>query len=128
MHETSSHDATPLVWEIVVTRPIVMLLEEDISFLRWQVQGFSGEEKLAEALTGCDLVIIPAGMPRKPGMSRDDLFKVNASIVQVCHTMAVKRLHKCCCMSSLGVWCRCGHSHSCLEENSHAQLYLSWSS
>lgn len=45
-------------------------------------KGFSGEEKLAEALTGCDLVIIPAGMPRKPGMSRDDLFKVNASIVQ----------------------------------------------
>lgn len=47
------------------------------------MQGFSGEEKLAEALTGCDLVIIPAGMPRKPGMSRDDLFKVNASIIQV---------------------------------------------
>ena len=39
---------------------------------------------LGEALTGCNLVIIPAGMPRKPGMSRDDLFKVNASIVQVC--------------------------------------------
>ena len=38
---------------------------------------------LGEALTGCNLVIIPAGMPRKPGMSRDDLFKVNASIVQV---------------------------------------------
>ena len=27
-------------------------------------------------LTGCDLVLIPAGMPRKPGMTRDDLFKV----------------------------------------------------
>lgn len=27
-------------------------------------------------------MIIPAGMPRKPGMSRDDLFKFNASIVQ----------------------------------------------
>jgi len=29
----------------------------------------------------CDLVVIPAGVPRKPGMTRDDLFKINASIV-----------------------------------------------
>jgi malate dehydrogenase len=47
------------------------------------MQGYAGDEQLGEALKGCDLVVIPAGMPRKPGMSRDDLFKVNASIVQV---------------------------------------------
>merc|ERR1711879_896290 len=35
-----------------------------------------------DALTGCDLVLIPAGMPRKPGMTRDDLFKVNANIAK----------------------------------------------
>ena len=35
---------------------------------------------LEECLTGCNLVLVPAGMPRKPGMSRDDLFKVNAEI------------------------------------------------
>merc|ERR1712139_201084 len=35
-----------------------------------------------EALTGCSLVLIPAGMPRKPGMTRDDLFKVNADIAK----------------------------------------------
>merc|ERR1712087_728059 len=35
-----------------------------------------------EALTGCDLVIIPAGMPRKPGQTRDDLFKINADIAK----------------------------------------------
>lgn len=29
-----------------------------------------------------DLVIIPAGVPRKPGMTRDDLFNINAGIVQ----------------------------------------------
>lgn len=29
-----------------------------------------------------DLVIIPAGVPRKPGMTRDDLFKINAGIVK----------------------------------------------
>lgn len=31
---------------------------------------------------GMDLVIIPAGVPRKPGMTRDDLFKINAGIVK----------------------------------------------
>jgi len=34
------------------------------------------------AFTGCDVVIIPAGIPRKPGMTRDDLFKINAGIVR----------------------------------------------
>lgn len=28
------------------------------------------------------MVIIPAGVPRKPGMTRDDLFNTNASIVR----------------------------------------------
>jgi len=28
------------------------------------------------------LVLVPAGMPRKPGMTRDDLFKVNADIAK----------------------------------------------
>jgi len=37
---------------------------------------------LAEALTGADVVVIPAGLPRKPGMTRDDLFNTNASIVK----------------------------------------------
>jgi len=33
-------------------------------------------------LAGCNLVLVPAGMPRKPGQTRDDLFKVNAGIAQ----------------------------------------------
>ncbi|KAF4595075.1 malate dehydrogenase [Ophiocordyceps camponoti-floridani] len=37
---------------------------------------------LADCLKGSDLVLIPAGVPRKPGMSRDDLFNTNASIVR----------------------------------------------
>ncbi|SGZ51982.1 CIC11C00000002929 [Sungouiella intermedia] len=37
---------------------------------------------LAESLKGSDIVVIPAGVPRKPGMTRDDLFNINASIVQ----------------------------------------------
>jgi malate dehydrogenase len=35
-----------------------------------------------EAITGSDIVVITAGMPRKPGMSRMDLLEVNARIVR----------------------------------------------
>merc|ERR1712147_386636 len=37
---------------------------------------------LEECLTDCDLVLVPAGMPRKPGMTRDDLFATNADIAK----------------------------------------------
>ncbi|KAK6458562.1 malate dehydrogenase [Scheffersomyces xylosifermentans] len=42
------------------------------------------EDKTAivDALKGTDLVIIPAGVPRKPGMTRADLFNINASIIR----------------------------------------------
>lgn len=33
-----------------------------------------------DALTGCDVVVIPAGVPRKPGMTRQDLFDLNANL------------------------------------------------
>merc|ERR1719506_1531689 len=39
-------------------------------------------DHLKECLTGCDLVLVPAGLPRKPGMTRDDLFKTNADIAK----------------------------------------------
>src|SRR5690606_40956838 len=34
-----------------------------------------------EATAGSDIVVITAGIPRKPGMSRDDLISTNAKIV-----------------------------------------------
>ncbi|KFY14984.1 hypothetical protein V492_02295, partial [Pseudogymnoascus sp. VKM F-4246] len=37
---------------------------------------------LAAALKDAEIVLIPAGVPRKPGMTRDDLFNTNASIVR----------------------------------------------
>ncbi|KAF8127240.1 lactate/malate dehydrogenase [Boletus edulis] len=46
-----------------------------------EVQGFAAD-KLDEALDGVEVVVIPAGVPRKPGMTRDDLFNTNASIVR----------------------------------------------
>jgi len=45
-----------------------------------QVTAYTGPDELDACLQGCSLVLIPAGMPRKPGMSRDDLFNTNASI------------------------------------------------
>jgi len=35
-----------------------------------------------EAVAGSDIVIITAGIPRKPGMSRDDLISTNAGIIK----------------------------------------------
>ncbi|CAN1809075.1 Malate dehydrogenase 2, mitochondrial [Linum perenne] len=54
-----------------------------------QVSGYVGDEQLGKALEGSDLVIIPAGVPRKPGMTRDDLFNINAGIVKgLCEAIA----------------------------------------
>ena len=35
-------------------------------------------------------MVIPAGVPRKPGMTRDDLFNINAGIVKTLCTAAAK--------------------------------------
>ncbi|EJT98632.1 malate dehydrogenase [Dacryopinax primogenitus] len=45
------------------------------------VKGYPADQ-LEVALDGAEVVIIPAGVPRKPGMTRDDLFNTNASIVR----------------------------------------------
>ncbi|WP_392432501.1 malate dehydrogenase [Yersinia sp. HM-2024] len=54
------------------------------------IKGFSGEDA-TPALKGADIVLISAGVARKPGMDRSDLFNVNAGIVrnlveQIAHT------------------------------------------
>ncbi|XP_064094942.1 malate dehydrogenase, mitochondrial-like [Macrobrachium nipponense] len=46
-----------------------------------RVHGYVGPDQLADSLKGSEVVVIPAGVPRKPGMTRDDLFNTNASIV-----------------------------------------------
>jgi hypothetical protein len=46
------------------------------------VKGYKGDDQLAQALKGAEIVVIPAGVPRKPGMTRDDLFNINAGIVK----------------------------------------------
>ena len=46
-----------------------------------EVVGYVGEDQLHASLEGMEIIVIPAGVPRKPGMTRDDLFNTNASIV-----------------------------------------------
>ena len=46
-----------------------------------KVTGFSGEDP-SPALKNADIVLISAGVARKPGMARADLFNINASIVK----------------------------------------------
>jgi len=78
--------ANPLVTELglydIVNTPGVAA---DLSHINTQskVEGFlPPDDGLKKALTGADLVVIPAGVPRKPGMTRDDLFKINAGIIR----------------------------------------------
>jgi len=39
-------------------------------------------DQLEECLTGAHLLLVPAGLPRRPGMTRDDLFGINAGIAK----------------------------------------------
>lgn len=55
-----------------------------------KVTGHVGMDNAFEALKDADVVVIPAGVPRKPGMTRDDLFNTNAGIVQSLATAAAK--------------------------------------
>ena len=54
-----------------------------------EVTGFKGADQIEASLKDCEIVVIPAGVPRKPGMTRDDLFNTNASIVAtICQAAA----------------------------------------
>merc|ERR1712029_1211415 len=55
-----------------------------------RVSGFVGADQLEASLVGAEIVVIPAGVPRKPGMTRDDLFNTNASIVATIAAAAAK--------------------------------------
>ncbi|GAA5940711.1 hypothetical protein JCM21900_002818 [Sporobolomyces salmonicolor] len=65
--------------------PVVKGVAADISHVDSPAvtTGYTKEDDgLKHALTGADIVVIPAGVPRKPGMTRDDLFNINAGIVR----------------------------------------------
>jgi len=47
-----------------------------------KVTGHVGNEQMEEAIKDSTIVVIPAGVPRKAGMTRDDLFNINAGIIR----------------------------------------------
>lgn len=75
---------SPMITHLAVydVAPYTPGVAKDLSHIETlgQVSAHTGPEELDDCLKGCSLVLIPAGMPRKPGMSRDDLFNTNASI------------------------------------------------
>ncbi|MCK3657422.1 malate dehydrogenase [Pasteurellaceae bacterium Pebbles2] len=46
-----------------------------------KVEGYAGDD-IGAALQGADVVVISAGVARKPGMDRSDLFNINAGIIR----------------------------------------------
>lgn len=65
-----------------------------------KIKGFSGENA-RPALEGADVVLISAGVARKPGMDRSDLFNVNAGIVKTWFNRLLKPARKRAWVSSL---------------------------
>jgi len=63
-----------------------------------KIKGFSGEDA-TPALVGADIVLISAGVARKPGMDRSDLFNVNAGIVR----NLVSQVAKTCPAAMIGI-------------------------
>jgi len=66
----------------------------------WPPRGDTG---IASALTGCDVVVIPAGVPRKPGMTRDDLFNVRKIFLPSMCTLGYLCGVDCCFYSFLWI-------------------------
>ncbi|QIZ77858.1 malate dehydrogenase [Ferrimonas lipolytica] len=63
--------------------PVTPGVAKDISHIPTDVEatGFAGEDP-SPALEGADVVLISAGVARKPGMDRSDLFNINAGIIR----------------------------------------------
>ncbi|HHH1543267.1 TPA: malate dehydrogenase [Yersinia enterocolitica] len=62
------------------------------------IKGFSGEDA-TPVLKGADIVLISAGVARKPGMDRSDLFNVNAGIVR----NLVEQIARTCPKALIGI-------------------------
>ncbi|MGJ7063312.1 malate dehydrogenase [Morganella morganii] len=80
--------------------PVTPGVAKDLSHIPTDVRitGFAGEDPIP-ALEGADIVLISAGVARKPGMDRSDLFNVNAGIVR----NLVEKIAKTCPKALIGI-------------------------
>ncbi|UXJ03776.1 malate dehydrogenase [Morganella morganii] len=85
------------LYDIALVTPGVA---KDLSHIPTDVRitGFAGEDP-TPALEGADIVLISAGVARKPGMDRSDLFNVNAGIVR----NLVEKIAKTCPKALIGI-------------------------
>jgi len=77
--------------------PVIHGVTADLSHCDSNSKVEGHQESLAAALKDADVVVMPAGVPRKPGQTRDDLFNVNAKIVAGC----AKEFAKACPKASV---------------------------
>ncbi|CAE8606046.1 unnamed protein product [Polarella glacialis] len=78
------------VYDLTVSMVPAEGVAADLSHLnkKSKVKGYAFDmadraiDKAAECLTGCHLVLVPAGVPRKPGQDRKDLLNINAGIAK----------------------------------------------
>ncbi|KAK1373379.1 hypothetical protein POM88_029572 [Heracleum sosnowskyi] len=63
-----------------MSKELQLILITAIHSLR--VLDVTGTLELDSALKGVEVVVLPAGVLRKPGVTRDDLFNVNANIAK----------------------------------------------
>ncbi|GKT43814.1 malate dehydrogenase, cytoplasmic [Colletotrichum spaethianum] len=77
---------SPLVDELalydVVNTPGVATDLSHISSVAKTTGYLPKDDGAKAAFKDADIIVIPAGIPRKPGMTRDDLFNINAGIVK----------------------------------------------
>jgi malate dehydrogenase len=84
------HVAEVVVYDLTIAMVPAAGVAADLSHLnkKCKVQGYAFDkddkaiEKAGEALSGCHLVLVPAGVPRKPGQDRKDLLNINAGIAK----------------------------------------------
>ena len=98
LHKTQLPSGSDLTLSDIA--PVTPGVAKDLSHIPTDVRitGFAGEDP-TPALEGADIVLISAGVARKPGMDRSDLFNVNAGIVR----NLVEKIAKTCPKALIGI-------------------------
>lgn len=71
-HSSGQNTAWAADSNVPALTPLNVGVAADLSHVNTpaKVEGYIGEDQLAQALEGSEVVVIPAGVPRKPGTDR----------------------------------------------------------
>lgn len=102
--------------------PVVPGVAVDISHVNSHCKVSGGFTDSDAALKDCNIVVVPAGVPRKPGMTRDDLFNINASINAGLAQAVAKNCPDAMCLiisnpvnSTVPIWAEVLKKHGCYQ-------------